>query len=140
MMNAGRAIILERAREYLGTPFLHEGRCKGVGVDCAGLAICVARELGLSSFDIKGYSRQPNPIEFRRHLREQMVEKAFAEAAPGDVVSFAFVKEQHIGIVSALEPFTLIHAWESAGQVVEHVVDRIWRARVRGCFAFPGVA
>ena len=28
--------IVAAAREYLDTPFVHQGRVKGVGIDCAG--------------------------------------------------------------------------------------------------------
>jgi cell wall-associated NlpC family hydrolase len=36
------------ARECLGTPFQHQGRVPGVGLDCVGVAIYAAREVGLN--------------------------------------------------------------------------------------------
>ena len=57
-----RADVVAEARTWLGTKWIHQHRAKGQGVDCAGLIICVVRDLGLLSadFDINGYSRMPD--------------------------------------------------------------------------------
>ena len=39
--------VVREAKTWLGTPFHHQGRLKGVGVDCAGVIVCVAKELKL---------------------------------------------------------------------------------------------
>ena len=133
----GRELIVATARTYLETPFHHQGRVAGVGVDCVGLVIGVAHALGLSSFDIQGYARQPDPITFRALLRQEMREKPFAQRLPGDVLSFAFINEQHLGIITVLEPLTIVHCWEKAGRCVEHALDIAWVRRIRGCWAYP---
>lgn len=135
-----RADIVAAARAYLGTPFHHEGRVKGEGLDCVGLVIAVAHELNLSSFDIQGYARQPDPGMFRALLRAHMDEIGYPALRPGDVLSFAFIHEQHLAIVSTLEPLTIIHCWEKAGACAEHAVDGRWLARLRGCWRYRGVA
>jgi cell wall-associated NlpC family hydrolase len=57
-----RSAIVTAARSWLGTPYRHQHRERGVGVDCAGLVIGVARQLGIvpADFDVNGYSRQPD--------------------------------------------------------------------------------
>jgi hypothetical protein len=42
-----RAEIIAKAREYLGTPFRHQGRLKGRAMDCGGLPLCVGQDLGM---------------------------------------------------------------------------------------------
>ncbi len=34
------------ARSYIGTPFHHQGRLPGVGLDCAGVIVCALAECG----------------------------------------------------------------------------------------------
>lgn len=133
-----RAEIVERARAYLDTPFEHQGRLLGVGVDCAGLVIKVAHDLGLSEFDIDGYSAQPDETTFRATLREHMDEISPRALQPGDVLTFHFGKERHMGIVSSIEPLTLIHAWSKVGGVKEHPVDPALWQRVRGAYRYRG--
>jgi cell wall-associated NlpC family hydrolase len=135
-MPLDRAAIVQCARGYLGTPFAHQGRTKGVAIDCAGLLVCVAHELGLSQADVDGYGRQPDLQVFRSTLREHLGEKAFVDVQLGDILTFATPREQHLGIVAGLDPLSIVHAWEGAGRVVEHVLDQAWRRRVRGCFSF----
>ena len=52
--------IVSQAREWIGTPYHHQARVRGAGVDCIGLLICVCRELGLVApdFDVNGYARE----------------------------------------------------------------------------------
>ncbi len=45
--NALRAAIVSEARSWIGTPYLHQGRAKGAGVDCAMLLLEVYERAGL---------------------------------------------------------------------------------------------
>jgi len=36
-------LIIEKAREFIDTPYEHQGRLKGIGIDCCGLIILGAR-------------------------------------------------------------------------------------------------
>jgi hypothetical protein len=62
---AGSEQILAAARSWLGTPWRHQGRLKGVAVDCGGLIIGVGKELGLLDFDIRAYGRIPDGQQLR---------------------------------------------------------------------------
>ena len=48
--------MIDEAREWIGTPFVHQGRTKGQACDCLGLVIAVAKAAGYSdvNFDITG--------------------------------------------------------------------------------------
>jgi cell wall-associated NlpC family hydrolase len=52
--------IVAAARSWLGTPWRHQGRLKGIAVDCGGLIIGVGRELRLLDFGTRAYGRIPN--------------------------------------------------------------------------------
>lgn len=47
--------IVDKAREFLNTPWHHDARLKGVGIDCIGLIACTFAELGVSVVDTRGY-------------------------------------------------------------------------------------
>lgn len=134
-----RADVVAKAREYMNTPFKHQGRVKGVGCDCAGLLICVARDLALKdvSFDISNYGRLPTGDEMRWHLREHMVEllPPVNPLTPGDVLLMRFEREpQHIAIVT--EENYLIHSYAQIRRVTEHRIDDVWQSRICAVFCF----
>lgn len=131
------------ARSYLGTPFHHQGRLRGVGVDCVGLVLCVARELGHvpADWDVPGYSRLPDGRELVRHLRERMAEVPQAQMQPGDVVLVAFAKHpQHVGVVGDYRHggLSLIHADGLRGRVLETRLMFTPAMRFVAAFRFKG--
>jgi len=127
--------IITAARGWLGTPFHHQGRLKGVGCDCIGLVLGVSKELGISDYDYTAYGRIPNPIIFGRELRANF--DLANRPDPGSVLWFSFnVAPQHVGIVTDTG---LIHAFAVAGRVVETGLDPQWLARCRGIFRYRGV-
>lgn len=133
-----RADIVATARSWLGTPFHHQGRVKRVGVDCAGLIIGVARELGLPAEDLTGYGRRPDSGELERLCREQMRPIALKAARPGDVYLIEIDgRPQHLAFATDVG---LLHAYAPARKVVEHCIDAGWRARLVAAFALPGIA
>jgi cell wall-associated NlpC family hydrolase len=112
------------ARTFLGTPYHHQARKPGVGMDCIGLLICVARELGHvpPDFNITGYRRVPDGHSLMRHMREQFTEIPREQMAPGDYVCIAYDRHpHHVGIIGDyhLGGLSLIHANSKSGKVEE---------------------
>lgn len=139
------ADVVAEARRWLDTPYQHQARLRGVGVDCAGLLIGVARALGSVSqdFDIHGYARQPNGRNFAEHCARLMTPVSAADALPGDVVSIAFGgHEMHLAILAdyAHGGLSIIHALMRARCVVEHRLDDVWLSRIVGWHRLPGVS
>lgn len=135
------AAVVAAARGWLGTPFCHQGRLSGVGVDCVGLVIGVARELGLSDFDVTGYARSPDSDALCRLAHELMQPIPPSAARPGDVLLIAIEgRARHLAIRSELagDP-AMIHAWAPQRRVVEHRIDADWAVRIRAAFRLPGV-
>ncbi len=129
--------VVAQARLYLGTPFKHQGRLRGVGIDCAGLVICVAHDLDISTFDYTAYGRIPVSATLETLCAENMDVITIEEATVGDVLLFAFRKDpQHLGIYTGEN---LIHAYSGVKQVVEHPYDLLWQTRTMGAFRYRGL-
>jgi hypothetical protein len=126
------ADVVAAARGWLGTPWHHQGRLRGVGVDCGGLIVCVAQGLGLPVQDHPpGYSAQPDGVTLRAVIEAQCARLVELEA--GAVVLMRWhAQPQHVGFASVLpDGFALIHAWASGPRrVVEHLIDEEWGARI----------
>lgn len=133
-----REDIIAEARTWLGTPFHHQGRVRGHGVDCAGLVACVGKALGLTCFDTARYGRSPDPAMMGDILRRELVAKPISEIQLADVLWLSFDSEpQHVAIVTDVG---IIHATSAIRRVVEHGLDDVWRSRIRCAFGWPGVA
>lgn len=132
-----RAAILAAGRRYLGTPFRHQGRVPGRGLDCIGVVVCIGRELGLFHYDVSGYARQPTSwSSLRRHVDLAGFERVEA-ARPGDVYLMAITdRPQHVALATDRG---ILHAWMQARRVVEHGLDDQWRGRIVATYRFPGI-
>ena len=132
--------IVETARKWLGTPYHHQGRLKGKGCDCLGLAVGIAKELQLlhpsgellCSFDQPNYPRQPDGSYFVLKLEEVLFEVPKEDAAAGDIGLFAIQgNPQHVAIFSSfLGELGMIHSFAPARKVVEHRVDKEWQSKL----------
>lgn len=137
-----RARIVAEARTWIGTPWVHQHRAKGIGVDCAGLPIEICKGLNLSTFDLTDYDRLPDGVELKRLCDEQMTPIPIRDMQPADAVLIQFVgRPQHLGILAdyLYGGLSLIHATNAIGKVVEHRLSPEWRAKIVGAYRLPGV-
>jgi len=114
--------VVSKAREYIGTPAVHQGRVKGVGIDCVGLIVCVGRECG-------ALITEAIPC-YKRIIRNRIVEKLLAEQfdvcnilTPGSVVVLGNPVKMighHLGVYTGP---TIIHASGAAKHIVETVFE-----------------
>jgi NlpC/P60 family putative phage cell wall peptidase len=145
---ATREQIQETAREYLGTPFQHQGRIKGHACDCVGLPLMVGDELHLvdkngkpfKAMDNANYSSQPLDRFVHEEAQRRLIEKPIDQMQPGDMITLRVPSVPcHVAIVTSLQGgLGMIHAYVVSDKVVEHVLDRKWLKRIEGCFEFPG--
>lgn len=136
-----RADVVAKAREYLDTPYRHQGRRKGTGrgagVDCLGLLVCVGHELGFVplEFDERRYSHQPDSSTLRAGLAERLESIPVADARPGDILLLSFAGDPtHVAIATDIG---MLHSYGIARRVVEHGIDDTWRSRIREAFRIP---
>lgn len=145
-----RADVVSKAREYLGTKFGHQGRVKGLALDCVGLPLCVAGELGLKGKNgetLDGnhynvYTRQPLGDYVLDMCKKLLTQKPIRLMQPGDVLSLRVETAAcHVGIVSEVNGvLSIIHAYDGGvKKCVEHELGARWKERIAGCFRFPEV-
>ena len=124
--------IVELARECLGTPYIHQGRHKGVGLDCAGLVAYVLDSLNLPYNDMKGYPRTPYKGMLKKALdNEPSLERVYNYES-GCVLLLRITKDpQHLAIYTGE---TIIHSYLTATKVTEHGFSDSWRRKVVGIY------
>src|ERR1700741_4109430 len=102
-----RAQVVAVAQRWLGTRFAHQASKRGVGTDCIGLVVGVARELEMpeaAEFEtdilIRGYGREPNPAMLLDACSRYL--NPCREPVPGDILLFRFKTEpQHFALMSS---------------------------------------
>src|SRR5688500_4795322 len=115
--------IVAEAKTWMGTPFKHQGRVKGLGVDCVGLIIGVAHTFQLTKFDYTNYSYTPDGFLMRQLLDQHLQSIAIQEAKAGDIMLMRFdVAPQHLAILS---DYGMIHAYAQVRRCVEHRLDEL---------------
>ena len=133
--------VVDEARRWIGTPYLHQASLCGVGCDCLGLVRGIWRTL---------YGEEPEPLphysadwaeasgseQVLRAGHRHFIPVAMADMAAGDVVLFrwrAGCPAKHMGVFSG--DGTMIHA--HAGASVAEVHFGIWARRIAQVFRFP---
>jgi len=122
MMMADR--VISEARRWIGTPYCHRARLRGVGVDCAQLPLAVYAACGITGLPDPG----DYPIQWHMHRSsERYLQGALAVAdevqdpAPGDLVIFQYGRTHSHGAIITEWPH-IIHAAAGRG-VVEDNAD-----------------
>ena len=145
--------FVAECRTYLGTPYRHQGRLKGVGVDCAGVLEGAVLALGLASEDARramqrlrtNYDRSPDGT-LERLLSTYMDPISPMLREPGDVALMAWgIIPQHVAIFT--EPNRVIHAFNRVGglgkapngKVVEVSYSRSLQRITRTIYRFRGL-
>jgi cell wall-associated NlpC family hydrolase len=130
--------IIAAARSALGTPFRHQGREVGRGLDCAGLICHVCDTLGIAYSDQTRYARQPSGGLLESALDgHQCIERVQGSPMPGDLLLLRFAGEpQHLAIFTGTN---MIHAHQPLGKVCEHGFTGPWPRRLVRVYRFVGV-
>ena len=143
-----RAEVVASARGMIGTPYHHMGRQHGVGLDCAGLLICVGRECGLvaADFDVPAYLPQPDGSSLVQWCDAHLGPRVGRDAMrPGDaVVVRAGVRPQHLALLGDYRHggLSIIHASADAHppRVIETRLMFSNVLRFVAAWQMPGVA
>lgn len=132
MSNVDRMIAAARACR--GTPFHHQGRLAGVGLDCIGLIVVVLRAVGVEVADRTDYNPRPDGVSLIAALEAHQAVRV-KKIAAGDVLVFRYDQQpQHVAL--AVSDTRLIHSFAPAGKVVESEIGAYWRRRLVGIYRF----
>ncbi len=138
------AVVVDIARRWVGTPYIHQASREGIGCDCLGLIRGIWRELyGAEPERVPAYTAdwsEPQGAEVlwsaaSRHLGSVKRTTTLA----GDVVLFRMrgggvAKHLGVAVKCGAEP-TFIHAYTGHG-VVESPLSEPWRRRIVAHFVF----
>lgn len=141
-----RLQIVEEARTWIGTPWKHQARQKGVGTDCIGLVGGVALAVGLPGADawaldqtLHCYGRTPLATMLLPACDRFLRKLTASEVRLADILLMDFGHgPQHFGIVSREDPQYMVHAYAQRRKVVESQVS-IPKCKVVGAYSFRGV-
>ncbi len=126
--------MIAAARACLGTPFHHQGRKPGSGLDCIGLVVVALRAAGLVVQDRTGYGQRPDGHMLVQALLEHGAVPANG-ISPGCVLLFRYDRQpQHVALATGIG--TMIHSFAPAGQVVETAIGPYWQRRLAGIYQF----
>lgn len=138
-------MVVQRALEWVGTPYRHQASCRGAGTDCLGLLRGVWRELYLHEpRDIPAYTADWNEASGCEALLEAAAALLrpvpLGAEKPGDVLVFRMRKggvAKHLGILCRTgDEASFIHAYTGHGVVVSPL-SMPWRQKIAAIFRFP---
>ncbi|MDX2027703.1 MAG: NlpC/P60 family protein [Alphaproteobacteria bacterium] len=128
------ASMIAAARACIGTPFHHQGRAPGAGLDCIGLVIIALHAAGITVRDRTDYSRRPDGDSLVRALQEHGA-TAVSEIQVGDILLFRYDRQpQHAALATGAD--SMIHSFAPAGAVVETTIGDYWQRRLVGIYRF----
>lgn len=137
--------VVEAARAWIGTPYVHQASVRGAGTDCLGLVRGVWRELyGPEPEIMPAYTPDWGEVGHEELLLGGALRllRPASDEQPGDVLIFrmrAGAIAKHMGIVAQIgSQASFIHAYDRHG-VVESPLSAPWRGRIAGRFRFPPV-
>jgi cell wall-associated NlpC family hydrolase len=137
--------IIKELRTWIGTPWRHQGRTKGVGCDCLGVVVAAARAVGPLPTDIpRGYHRLPY-----KNLLQETLDRFLDRVEPEDIrIADVVLMTQrghtmgaHTGVLTPWRhegegaPFGILHAMLETRAVSEHAFDPA-RMHVVGYYRF----
>lgn len=130
--------IVVSARSCLGTPFHHQGRVPGVGLDCLGLVLHVAGSVGRPLTSPMAYPRDPSHANMLAGADANPALSRIgnlADIRAGDVLMLQIGSQiRHLAIYTGE---TLIHVWDgSVNRVCEHGLDSRWQRRIVAAYRF----
>lgn len=142
-----RSQLVDEARTWLNTPFVHQDRTKGMGVDCVNFIAAVAEESG-ATVDVefeRNYRRHADGLTMLALLHDYLEPVAAVDAARrGDVLVLCdeHLRQpkipRHLMILTELEPYwKAIHASQLG--VREHRLDLQFKRRIHSVWRIRNI-
>ncbi|MHC4072997.1 MAG: NlpC/P60 family protein [Planctomycetota bacterium] len=132
--------IVECAHTLIGVPFRHQGRDLR-GIDCVGVPIYIAKDLGIKEWNSVAYPPRPNMALFEKLIRDTgSREVLYGERAHGDmlrVMSFRFPVHIGIYVVSPGGQEFMIHAFQPFKKVIKTPLNAQEWKKVHSVWRFP---
>ena len=117
--------IIADARSYVGTPFHHQQRVPGVGMDCVAIPICIAEKRRLHYEDFRAYGREADGMKLEELLAKCCKPVALDQIQAGHILLFWIQRRnffQHVGLYTGDGRMVHAHALLTGGQVREETL------------------
>lgn len=146
-IDAPRSIICTAAMEWVDTPYQHQARVLGVGVDCAQLVMGVAIMCNMLTNE-EADKVEPYTRDWALHNKEEKMigilegfgctKVNIEDQRPGDIITFKFGRvASHLGIL--INDNYIIHAMWNTAKVARTSVTGDWVKRIHSVYRFPGI-
>jgi cell wall-associated NlpC family hydrolase len=125
--------------QLVGTPWHHQGRLPGVGLDCVGVVVAAARTCGIDVEDVRDYTLPADPTLFVAMLQANCVRDNEPTLAAGRLVVFRIGQHpQHLAVL--VDGDRMVHGLDRKRRavVIEAMTDA-WRYRVHSTWRLRGV-
>jgi len=140
--------VVEAARKYLGNPWFFGGRNPNGGLDCIGLLVQVAEDLGIShemekynwlEYRENCFPAHGHPNSMDERLSKPMIRIPIEEVGIGDVETY-WIRDRgatcHCAIISDKG---FVHTHQGCMKVIETNKSPFWDRRRTGAFRYPHV-
>jgi hypothetical protein len=137
-----RSLVGRRPNGRPLVPFRHQGRDPATGLDCAGVLVWAAHQLGhLVEVDFRAYERYPSHLTLRTFLDAHLARRPPHRVLPGDVLllSGGTTCPTHVGVVlDGPGRLHFAHAYIKVRGVVECRLptDREWEFTRAGAYCY----
>ena len=136
--------VVDEARRWIGTPYVHQASVQGVGCDCLGLLRGLWRALyGAEPEVVPAYTpdwSEPQGDERLLQAATRHLVPVTGAWEPGQVLLFRMRRgavAKHVGLLSEVgDTPAFVHAYTGHGVVESPLSDPWWR-RVVARFEFP---
>jgi hypothetical protein len=137
----------EHALAYVGVPFRHRGRSRPTktysgALDCLGLLVVTAEDMGLPVLDKKIYGREPWRDGLRAGLKQNCGDPVQRELRVNDIVLFRLrpkAEPSHVGIIAPHPTggLGIIHTYGEIGRVAFHRLDKHRESLIVEVYQWP---
>jgi cell wall-associated NlpC family hydrolase len=142
--------VVEAAREYLGKPWEWGGRNRWNAIDCIGLLVLVAEDLGLPTtwgmegYTFNGYGRDNyypdgHELSMRLLMAKPLIEIPVEDAGIGDIQCYWIRHRKYVCHCGILSDKGVIHTHQGSKKVVETQRRDFWDRRTSCSFRYPGI-
>lgn len=136
--------IQNEVRKLVGAPWVHQGRNPATGIDCIGVLVVTAKNLGLETYDKTDYSREPVGNLLVSEVGKYFDEIQIKDAREGDVLILRTAGKReptHIAILTkGQREYNLVHSIQisTVRRTVEEPFRR-WERLVTHAFRFKSL-
>lgn len=132
MEDSKRQEVVKHALGYLKTPYQHQGKAPGVGLDCVGIIECAYAAAGLVIPLHNNYGREPMGNFLKLTLEKYF--KLTSSPKTADIMLIAYFGVPHH--LAIYNDGRMIHSSSATEKVIEHRISAAWKRMTIGYYTW----